>query len=429
MITQKRDSTSAVFFRCKTMSTFVRRAAPALGLGFLLSFGSSVGQTYFISLFAGDIRADLNLTHGSFGALYTSATLASAMTFLWLGKLTDRFNLSLLSAFSLVGLSGCALLIAGVNSLTSLIMALFGLRLFGQGLLSHIAITAMGCWFMVERGRALSIATLGFPFGEALLPVLVAFLLTFCTWREIWTGASVGMIIIMLPVLLWLAYLVRERGLDRPRNDVFGPEGSGRLSWTRGQVLRDPRFYGLLPGLLAPPFIITGVLFHQVHLVETKSWTLAAFASCYPLYAISSIAASLAAGWLIDRSGAARLLRFYLLPLALGLALLAATDAIFAAPAFMLLMGASAGAATVVVGVLWAELYGTDHLGAIRSMVVALLVLSTAMAPGLMGLLIDAGLSLDSQFVLLSIYVFACAIAFVAMSPSLALGLQPPAWR
>tara|TARA_B100001093_G_scaffold66376_1_gene56339 strand:- start:1286 stop:1684 length:399 start_codon:yes stop_codon:yes gene_type:complete len=132
---------------------------------------------------------------------------------------------------------------------------------------------------------------------------------------------------------------------------------------------------------------------------------------------------------MVDRSGAARLLRFYLLPLALGLALLAATDAIFAAPAFMLLMGASAGAATVVVGALWAELYGTDHLGAIRSLVVALLVLSTAIAPGLMGLLIDAGLSLDSQFVLLSIYVFVCAISFVVMLPSLVLGLQPPASR
>ena len=157
--------------------SFLRRAAPALGLGFLISFGSSGGQTYFISLFAGDIRADLNLTHGSFGASYTFATLVSGVALVWLGKLADRFDLPFLSVFSILGLSGCGMLMAGANSVIVLVLALFGLRLFGQGLLSHIAITAMGRWFSIERGRALSVATLGFPVGEALLPVLVAFFL------------------------------------------------------------------------------------------------------------------------------------------------------------------------------------------------------------------------------------------------------------
>ncbi len=405
----------------------MRAAAPALGFGFLISFGSSAGQTYFISLFAGEIRADLGLTHGGFGTLYTLATLASAAALVWLGKLTDRLDLPFLSVFSLLGLSGCAMLMAGANSVIVLIFALFGLRLFGQGLLSHIAITAMGRWFSVERGRALSVATLGFPVGEALLPVLAAFFLTLYTWRNIWVGASVCMIIMILPLLLWLGHLVRVRGLDRPRNNVQGSEVPGRLSWTRAQVLRDPRFYGLLPGLLAPPFIITGVLFHQIHLIDTKSWTLSAFAACYPLYAISATVIALGAGWMVDRSGAVSLLRFYLVPLAVGLALLAVTDEIFAAAAFMILMGATGGSATVVLGALWAELYGTDHLGAIRSLSVALLVLSTAISPGLMGLLIDARLGLNSQFAMLSIYVFACAIFFAVMSPSLLRERQPPA--
>ena len=409
-----------------TTHSSLRRVAPALGLGFLMAFGSSVGQTFFISLFAGEIRSDFNLSHGGFGALYTAATLVSAVAFLWLGKLTDRFDLSLLSALTLAGLSGFAVLMASANSLGMLCWALFGLRLFGQGLLSHVAITAMGRWHSNKRGRALSVATLGYPAGEAILPILVAFSLTLLTWRGVWVGAAVGMIVIMLPMLLWLGRLVRVRGLDRPQNDNTGSEVRTRQSWTRAQVLRDPRFYALLPGLLAPPFAITGVLFHQVHLVETKSWALAAFAACYPLYAISATAAALGAGWMVDRVGAASLLRFYLLPLAFGLALLSAVDAIHAAPAFMILMGASAGGATVVLGALWAELYGTEHLGAIRSLSVSLLVLSTAIAPGLMGLLIDSGLGLEPQLAILSVYVFACAIVFAAMLPSLLAERSPP---
>lgn len=319
------------------------------------------------------------------------------------------------------------MLMAGANSVIMLFLALFGLRLFGQGLMSHIAITAMGRWFSAERGRALSIATLGFPFGEAVLPVLAAFFLTLYTWRDIWMGASVGMIVVMLPVLLWLSHLVRVRGIDKPQRDIAGARALKSSSWTRAQVLRDPWFYRLLPGLLAPPFIITGVLFHQVHLVESKYWTLQMFASCYPLYAVSATAVSLGAGWLIDRFGAIYLLRFYLVPLALGLALLTGTDAILAAPIFMFLMGASAGGATVVLGALWVELYGTDHLGAIRSLGASLLVLSTAVAPGLMGFLIDAGLGLNAQFVILNLYVFMCVIAFSLTSPRLLAGRRPPA--
>ena len=412
--------------RSMSTTTYLRRAGPALGLGFILAFSSSVGQTYFISMFAGEIRAELNLTHGGFGVLYTGATLASAAALLWLGKLADRFDLSLLSTLTLAGLAGCALIMASVNSVAMLCVALFGLRLFGQGLLSHLTMTAMGRWFSTERGRALSVATLGFPAGEALFPILVALLLTLLTWREIWMGAALGVIVIMLPAVRWLGRLVRMRGLDEPEHNFSMEIAATQHSWTSAQVLRDPRFYALLPGLLAPPFIITGVLFHQVHLVEVKSWTLAMFAACYPLYAISATVVALGFGWLVDRHGAAFLLPFYLLPLAIGLALLGATDATYAAPGFMVLMGASAGGATIVLGALWPELYGTDHLGAIRSLSIALLVLSTAIAPGLMGWLIDHGYSLESQFFMLSAYVCACALAFAAMLPGLSTERPPP---
>ena len=406
----------------------MRRAAPALSLGFILTLGSSFGQTFFISLFAEDIREAFGLTHGTLGGLYTSATLASAIVLLWLGKLTDRFDLSLTGALSLVGLSSCAMLMAGANSIIVLVIALFGLRLFGQGLMSHIAITAMGRWFSAERGRALSLAALGFPVGEALLPATAVFFLTLYTWHYVWLVASVSILVVMLPAFIWCSHRLNIRCLERPCNRIVSAaESSESPSWTRAQVLRDPWFYALLPGILAAPFIITGILFHQVHLVETKDWELQMFTSCYPLYAISATVVSLGAGPIIDRFSAVYLLRFYLVPLALGLALLASTDAVFAAPAFMLLMGASAGGATIMLGALWVELYGNKHLGAIRSLGVALIVLSTAIAPGVMGVLIDVGLNLNSQFGLLAVYLCLCVVVFTLMSPSFLVERRPPA--
>ena len=401
-------------------------AAPALCLGFLLAFSSNVGQTFFVSLFSGAIRDDLDLSHGEFGALYSGATLGSAMVFLWLGKSTDKYDLSLLGIVSLAGLSGCMMIMASVSSLFVLFAALFGLRLLGQALPGHIAITAMARWFSTKRGRAISIVTLGYPVGEALLPILVAALLAAITWREIWTYASVGIIVTVIPALILCSHILKSRKLDQPQNLFIEKESSKFKGWTRAQVLRDHRFYMLLPGLLAPPFIITGVLFHQVHLVETKSWSLSAFAACYPFYAVSATIMSLMVGWMVDRFGAVHLLQFYLLPLALGLFFLGIGNGFYVAPLFMALMGASAGAATVLFGALWAELYGTDNIGSIRALGVTLQVLSTAVAPALMGALLDAGLRLETQIKVLSFYVFLCAIFFGWIKESILSIKAPP---
>ena len=166
---------------------FIKRiflnSAPELGFGLLLTFGSGIGQTFFISLFSGEIRNELNLSHGIFGTFYSAATLVSSVIFLWFGKFTDQFNLTLTGAITLVALSAFAILLASTHSLVILFLSLFGLRFFGQGLLGHIAISAMTRWFSKQRGRALSIALLGHTIGEAILPALVAFFLTLLTWR------------------------------------------------------------------------------------------------------------------------------------------------------------------------------------------------------------------------------------------------------
>ncbi len=399
----------------------------ALGFGLLLTFSSSIGQTYFIALFAGALRADLDLSHGAFGGLYTLATLASALILVWLGKTADRVDPAVLAALTLASLAGSALLLAGAESVLWLGVGLFGLRLFGQGMSSHLAMTFVARWFVRERGRALGLVFVGYPAGEAVFPMLMALLLGQFTWRWIWVGIAIAVVLILMPVMLWMGRGMRRHGLVRMPAQRPSAERPQDRSWTRAQVLRDARFYGLLPGLLAAPFVITGVLFHQVHLVEIKAWTLSGFAACYPLYAASATAVALVCGRLIDRHGAIRLLPFYLLPLAAGLALLSIGDSIATAAGFMALMGATAGGAAILFGAVWAELYGTAHLGAIRALAVALQVLATALAPATLGWLIDQGIGLDRQAPLLSLLVCASALGLALLLPSLLREHAPPA--
>ena len=284
-------------------------------------------------------------------------------------------------------------------------------------------------WFGRERGRALSLTFIGYPAGEAVLPMLVALLLGLFTWRWIWVGIAMAVVLIVIPTMLLLGRPLRSAHLIEMPVQTAAAERPSDRSWTRAQVLRDLRFYGLLPGILAAPFVITGVFFHQLHLVEIKGWSLSDFAACYPLYAASGTLAALACGWLVDGYGAIRLLPFYLLPLAVGLALLGIGDTIMTAAAFMAAMSATAGAATIVFGAALAELYGTAHLGAIRAFVVALQVFATALAPATLGWLIDQGVGLDRQAMPLSLLVCVCALGFALLLPSLLREHAPPAPR
>ena len=409
---------------------FIKRifltTTPELSLGVFLIFCSSVGQTFFISLFSGEIRNAFNLSHGMFGILYSVATLTSATLFFWLGKLTDQFNLTVLGLITLGILSGFSFLLSSAETLLILFFSLLGLRLFGQSMISHIAITAMARWFSKKRGRALSIALMGHPIGEALLPSLITFFLFQFTWREIWVGIGTCIIIIFLPLVYWLGGHLKLNKHDSSNSRLTKSKKNLIVSWNRSQVLKDLRFYQVLPGLLASPFIVTGVFFHQIHLIETKSWSITLLASSYPFFALSVIGVTFGAGWIIDRFGTVHLLRFFLLPLAFGLLLIAGTDKAFAIPIFMILMGASAGSATIIISTLWVELYGINYLGSIRSMFFSMVVLATSISPALMGLLLDIGVTLEIQFIIFSIYIFICSIIFAILTPNLLIARSPP---
>ena len=409
---------------------FIKRillaTTPELSLGLFLIFSSSVGQTFFISLFSGEIRNAFNLSHGMFGILYSVATLTSATLFFWLGKLTDQFNLTVLGLITLGILSGFSFLLSSAETLLILFLSLLGLRLFGQSMISHIAVTAMARWFSKKRGRALSVALMGHPIGEALLPSLITFFLFQYTWREIWVGIGTCIIIIFLPLVYWLGRHLKSNNHDSSNSGLTKSKKKLIDSWNRSQVLKDLRFYQVLPGLLASPFIVTGVFFHQIHLIETKSWSITLLASSYPFFALSVIGVTFGAGWIIDRFGTVHLLRFFLLPLAFGLLLIVATDKAFAIPIFMILMGASAGSATIIISTLWVELYGINYLGSIRSMFFSMVVLATSISPALIGLLLDTGVTLEIQFIIFTIYIFICSIIFAILTPNLLIARSPP---
>jgi MFS family permease len=390
--------------------------------GFLLTFTSAFGQTFFIALFASDLKREFGLSDGAFGTLYMLATLASAAVLMSIGRVADRRYLRWVSVLTLAGLALAACGMASVTSAWMLLPVLFGLRLFGQGLPGHIALTAMARWFATRRGRAIAIAAMGFPVSQAILPILGIAVTGWLGWRTAWWLSAAAVIVIPVPLIL---FLFRREPSDPERSAVReagaapAAPAAPRRQWTRAEVLRDPVFYILLPGVLTSPFVVTGIFFHQVTIVHAKGWNLTWFVGWYAGNALATVIATFATGWAVDRFGATRVLPWFLLPLVTGVAVLAASDDRYAAPAFMLLSGLSLGAANTVLGAIWAELYGTRHLGSIRSLASSGGVLASALAPGLMGYLLDAGVSVTHQIWMLATYALLSCGLLIAVAPRL----------
>jgi len=388
--------------------------------------GSSLGQTYFIALFGGEIRADLGLSHGDFGGLYSLATLCSAVALLWSGSLLDRLDLRRFAYMTIAGLSlGCLLMAISQNAFM-LLIALFLLRQMGQGLMFMAGPTSLVRYLERDKGKANALGAIGFSLSEAILPSAVIAGLVWLSWRQSWLLWG-GLLALLMPFMVYYLlrhhdqrqqhYLKRMQQAQTP-SDANTRSASERLTqhqWTRAEVLHDPLFYLFTPALMAQPFLFTGFMFHQVHLVEAKAWSLSYWGSLYILYALTAIVFKLGFGVLVDRWGAVRLVPFLSLPMGLGLLVLASGAAQWVAAVLMLCMGVTVGAYSVVTAPFFSEKYGNLHLGAIKSLATSLMVFMSALSPVLFGWLLDAGVSVNQLAMGGVVYIaIAALLAFYA---------------
>ncbi len=389
--------------------------------GAAMTHATMPGPTIFNSQFNGALRAEFGLSHGALGGLYTLGTLASAATLIFAGGLADRIPARRLALLMLAGLALTALAMAAVPHVALLLLAFAALRFFGQGMLSHIAMTTMSRWFNRFRGRALSFAGLGFTLGEATMPFLVTLAIVAIGWRNVWLATALALVVVLAPLI---AFLLRDPpdGRKALAAGRVNPDGAGAVrltgqQWTRGRVLRDALFFLVIPGIMAPPAIGTLYIFHQAHLSALKGWDILTFTAFFPFLSVTVASVGILSGFLVDRFGAFRLMPFVLVPLGLGSLIVATLSPLWAVPLIFMLIGATQGMMQPIVGALWVELYGTAHIGVVRSLATAALVAASAIGPGIAGLLIDLGIELDQQAWGYAAYTLIGAATYVLLQP------------
>ena len=372
--------------------------------GFIFTFFSCVGQSFFIGLFNSSIREELNISHGEFGIIYGIATLSSSLTLIWLGKKIDDLKLVNYSFLVVIFLAFSALFFSFINGIILLVIGIFFLRLSGQGLMAHTASVAISRYFDQSRGKALSYVWVGMSLGEFLLPVIIVYFLTFIYWKTLWQGVAV-IILLVLPIFTYLTIKninissrEKENG-DRTNNNIDTVK-----SWTRKEVLKDLKFYSILPAMLASSFIITGIVINQTFIIESKDWEKFAIAKSFMIYSILTVTTLFLSGFLVDKFTSRKIFPLLNVPLLLSLIILIIFDHPNSAFVFMGLMGISNGLTNVLMSSFWAEIYGVNYLGSIKALTGSLMVFSTALATVIFGSLIDIGYSIENIAFLCAIY-------------------------
>ena len=377
--------------------------------GFIFTFFSSFGQSFFLGLFNSSIREALSITHGQFGSIYASATLLSSFLLIWVGKKIDDINIFRFAFYVVLLLAFSCFFFSKVSSVVFLFIAIFLMRFSGQGLMSHTATTTISRYFTKSRGKALSIGWFGLSTAEFILPVLIVYLLTITPWQNIWVSIAI-LIIVFLPLVSFA--LVKNLNFDS-REKVNDNEFLKKeiKNWTRVEVLKDYRFYIICLNMLAMPWIATGVFVYQSYITESKEWGEFVIAQSFMIYSILSVITLLGSGFLIDKFTSRRLLIFMNLPLLMSALVLFYFNIEISAFVFLGLIGISNGLANVLGSSTWAEIYGVKHIGSIKALTTALMVFSTAFGTALFGILIDKGFSIEQIALISFIYILVSLIA------------------
>ena len=371
--------------------------------GFIFTFFSSFGQSFFLGLFNAPIRNELGISHGQFGNIYATATICSSLLLIWVGKKIDDYRILGYSLFVIILLFLSALFFSFINSIYFLALGIFLIRFSGQGLMSHTSTTTISRFFEKTRGKALSTAWFGLSTAEFILPVFVTYLLVIYSWRSVWQGIAI-LVILFLPLVI--LNTIKSIQLDsREENKNKDIKKIKIKSWRRRDVIKDYRFYIVSLNMLAMPWIATGVFVYQSFISDSKMWSTYTIPKAFMVYSITSIVTLFISGFLVDKFTGRKLILFMNIPLLLAMFTLFQFNYEIFAYIFLGLIGVSNGLANILGSSTWAEIYGVKYIGSIKALTTAFMVFSTALGTAVFGLLIDNGFTIENIALTAAIYI------------------------
>ena len=375
-----------------------------------VNIASSPLNAGVFSFFVAPMSDDLGWSRGALSWAFTWRLVVAGLSAPLLGAMIDRFGPRILGAIAGT-IAGLTLLgFANVHSLWAFyaFAALSGLSGFGAPSGQLLTTVPVAKWFVVNRGRALSIATVGLPLGTAILLPVTQLLIDDIGWRETWAIGGIFVMSLTVPAcLIFLRKDPESMGLHADGIDPSAPIREGLVEretlvtdedWTVRQVLHSRTLWIILASMALTSLVLPGTVVYRVAFwtdVGIPAGTVAFATALDPLTVTFS---TLAFGFLAERVPT-RYLGF-IGGSGVGVAMLFmvfAQDALWMLLAYNITWGLTIGAYITVNNIIWPNYYGTRFLGTIRGIVFPVSVATAAISAPFYAALLD--LAPDERYV------------------------------
>jgi len=338
---------------------------------------------YTQGFFIGPVTSEFGWTPAQFFFGFTIASCLGLITAPLVGALASRFGIRFLGLAGLVGHAIAYVLISmNDGSLMMWYLSFALLAFLAAGSLPVIWTAVLNGWFVQNRGKAIGFTMAGTGLGAFVLPPVVEFLISNYGWRTAYQGVGLGALALSFPIVF---ALFKEKSATAEGSS--GEDGEPHWGMTRGQAVRDYRFWLLGSVLFMTVFVIIGLLSNLERILTARGMERADIATIASFLGLTIIFGRLLVGFLVDRVWAPAVAStFLLLPIVAMLLMQFAEPSLALGLVIGVSIGLAAGAELDMLAYLTGRYFGPAHYPAVFGCVFAFFTVGAGIAPALFGL-------------------------------------------
>jgi len=410
-------------------------------IGILMSIP---GQTMGVSVFTESLLSDLQINRNNLSLAYLVGTVGSGLIITRAGKLYDRYGARVMAFIAgvMLGLmlvyltrvdrlvesmEGVKWLSPAVLTFALLVLGFWGIRFFGQGLLTMVSRNMVMKWFNRRRGLANALLGIFSALGFSVAPKILDQIIQRLEWRGAW---------IFLAILVGTVFALFVLVIFRDNPEDCGCEPDGKLGkqkisrrppslpdhdFTLKEARNTLAFWAFTLGLSLSALYISGLTFHVVSVFEVSGLTREDGLGIFVPSSLIAVGIQFVGGYASDYIRLKYLLLLFALGMVLsimGLVLLGGAPVAY----WMVIAGNGVvwGFYTVLIGVTWPRFYGLKHLGAISGFSISWIVIGSALGPYMFSLSVDFTGSYDLvAWICFGIAILVMALSFIADNPGM----------
>lgn len=377
-------------------------------VGAIGAFMSAPGQTIGVSVFTDHLIEAFGLTRVQLAWTYLVGTISSAFILTFGGKLYDKYGARIVATLAGVGLGLALLLLTSIDILSErlqaisslpknyatiglLVLGFFGIRFFGQGMLTMVSRNMAMKWFDKKRGLASAFFGVALVLGFSVVPKIFSWLIDNYQWRASWqiTAFVVG-VCFSLFALVFFRDNPQKYGL-KPDGDLASKKKKKNNNKKRliatghdfelKEAIRTYSFWVFTLTMVMFGLYLTAFTFHIEDLFVSAGLTKKDAISVFIPTAIIAVGIELTTGFIADYVKMKYILYFELAGLLLST--IAASMLNSGGVIVLIIIGNSMaqGVFGILTSVTWPRFFGTKHLGAISGFASSWIVAGSAVGP------------------------------------------------